>query len=383
MKKDQNERTYDQTLDFKFIEKVGSPFDCDFPILGTDRKVAPIVNKKILVIRLAPCAELYARNNSVTYITDSKEKYDWFLNVVNHEKYGSDDNAILFNDWKNIDKLMENKKFDIVIGNPPYSGSGNPLYLRIAEIMSKHSSNIVWLCPTQWTYALKHNKYYTHYKSVLTCESYENIANPFDNVAIANSVGIYVFSNVRYVNLDELAYDKFQNRALAKSIWQKNLNYIKTHKSLNDFNCVDFHKEFYVHNTGIRGHFHECGAPCWDWTTLFGAKAYTDFTKVTCKYDGSQLNWNFDTVAECKNFMKCYDTDVMMFMLYCVKINNSNHRGEMKYIPWFDNYTNKLSEQHICNVLQLTNEELDYVHEEMKNFGWKCYNKKEDSVFEN
>lgn len=112
---------YDPTLDIKFIEKVGSPFNCDFPILSTGRKVQQVANKKILVIRMEGAAELYARNNSVTYITDNKAKYDKFLDTVNDEKYGSDDSAILFNDWKNIDKLMENKKFDIIIGNPPYN----------------------------------------------------------------------------------------------------------------------------------------------------------------------------------------------------------------------------------------------------------------------
>lgn len=52
MKKENIEKNYDLTLDLKFIEKVGSPFDCDFLIIGTDRKVAPVKDKKILVIRL-------------------------------------------------------------------------------------------------------------------------------------------------------------------------------------------------------------------------------------------------------------------------------------------------------------------------------------------
>ena len=53
---------------------------------------------------------------------DNKEKYDKFLCVVNKEKFGSADSAILFDDWKNIDKLFEenNMKFDVCIMNPPY-----------------------------------------------------------------------------------------------------------------------------------------------------------------------------------------------------------------------------------------------------------------------
>lgn len=73
---------YDPTLDIKFIEKVGSPFNCDFSILSTGRKVQQVANKKILVIRMEGAAELYARNNSVTYITDNKAKYDKFLDTI-------------------------------------------------------------------------------------------------------------------------------------------------------------------------------------------------------------------------------------------------------------------------------------------------------------
>ena len=89
MKKENIELDYNLTLDNKFIEKVGSPFEFDFPILGTGKSVKPIRDKKILVIRLAPCAELYARNNSVTYITDNKEKYSETIKIIKkaNEKY--------------------------------------------------------------------------------------------------------------------------------------------------------------------------------------------------------------------------------------------------------------------------------------------------------
>ena len=121
MNKENIEPDYDSTLNLKFIERIGSPFHCDFPILGTDKCVKPIKDKKILVIRMEPCAELYALNNSVTYLTDNKKKYDAFLEKVNDEKFGSDDSAILFDDWKNIDKFLEENdtKFDVIIGELP------------------------------------------------------------------------------------------------------------------------------------------------------------------------------------------------------------------------------------------------------------------------
>lgn len=44
-------------------------------------------NKKILVIRMFGLAELYAKYNSVTYLTDNEEKYNKFLNLIKSSRY--------------------------------------------------------------------------------------------------------------------------------------------------------------------------------------------------------------------------------------------------------------------------------------------------------
>lgn len=262
-------------------------------------------------------------------------------------------------------------KFDVCIGNPPYAGQGNPLYLNICQLCTKISKTVVWLCPTQWTNTLKYVKWYDYYKKKLNCIFYESVGNPFKGSAtLANEVAIYIFGPGQKIDLNELVFLKFKNQALAKSVWEKTQKYLTTHDNIWKYNQVNYDKPYYVHNSGIRGNVHE-SKPSWEWTTLFSEKNLIDFSITTTRFDSTQIMWNFDTINECTNFVNCLETDIFMFLLYCVKMNLNNHRGECKYLPWFSDYTHPWSEQDIQKELGLTNDEIDYIHDEMKNFGWK------------
>ena len=315
-------------------------------------------------------AEMAKKN--VAFVGNCKDLYTYFQKINKNCKYFS----ITKQNWKSVVKSLTKKdknnmpKFDVIVGNPPYEGQGNPLYLKIAEICVKNCEKVIWLCPTQWTNTLKNVKWYDYYKENLNCEFFLSVGNPFDNAALANEVGIYVFGENK-IDLNELVYNKFKNANLVKSIWEKNLNFIKINKSIWNFNQIDYKKKYYVHNTGIRGNVKD-SKPLWDWTTLFGSTAHTDFSKETVVFDSRQIMWNFNTISECENFISCYETDIMMFMLYCVKMNNNNHRGECAYIPWFGDYTKQWTETEIANKLKLTKEEVEYIHQEMDNFGWKA-----------
>ncbi len=315
-------------------------------------------------------AEMAKKN--VAFVGNCKDLYTYFQKINKNCKYFS----ITKQNWESVVKSLTQKdknnmpKFDVIVGNPPYEGQGNPLYLKIAEICVKNCEKVIWLCPTQWTNTLKNVKWYDYYKENLNCEFFLSVGNPFDNAALANEVGIYVFGENK-IDLNELVYNKFKNANLVKSIWEKNLNFIKINKSIWDFNQIDYKKKYYVHNTGIRGNVKD-SKPLWDWTTLFGSTAHTDFSKETVVFDSRQIMWNFNTISECENFISCYETDIMMFMLYCVKMNNNNHRGECAYIPWFGDYTHEWTEIEIANKLKLTKEEVEYIHQEMTNFGWKA-----------
>ena len=93
-------------------------------------------NQKVLVIHDCLTASAMAQKNEVYYITDDVEQKNWFKrNVINNIHFGNNDKVELIEDWKSIDKFIEEKfgknmKFDLIIGNPPYDGD---LHLKITN----------------------------------------------------------------------------------------------------------------------------------------------------------------------------------------------------------------------------------------------------------
>ena len=304
----------------------------------------------------------------------NKVKY----NIKNEPSHKYFDKITKFNS-REYKEFFEKMKFDTIIGNPPYAGEGNPLYLQIAKKCVDNSEKVVWICPTQWVNTLKEVEWYDYYKNILNCESYTFVGNPFNDAVLANETAIFIFGKNKIIDLKELVYNKFKNPDLVKSIFNKTQKYIKEHdnQSIWSYNQIDYGYPYYVHNTGIRGNVDKKTAkPNWDWTTLFAEKSYTDFSKETTIFDSRQIMWNYPTIEECKNFMKYCDSDICMFLLYCVKMNNNNHRGELKYIPWLGDYTHDWPEDKLAKEFNLDENEIEYIHQEMANFGWKAKGKK-------
>ena len=374
------ELDYTPDLNRKIINKVGVPGD-NLPenlmqyMCKHYENDTIIVGKRILVIRMLDLAKQYAVKNSVTYITDNSEKYDEFLKAINNEqKYGCDDSVELIEDWKNIGELLKDMpKFDVVIGNPPYEGKGNPLYLQILEKVNTGKNTVVWICPTQWVKNYKDSNFLKNLKKN-TCNnliSHTFIGNPFENASLANEVGIFVFGEGNKENYETIKMERFLNAKLAKSIWDKFNNWNKNFGSIDKHNKIDLNKKYYVRAQWIRGHFHE-SKPCWDWTTLFGNDQRTNFSFKPVETNSSPVSyWNFSSTEECKNFVASTETDILMFAHYISKINNANNNQVLAIIPWFGDYTHEWTEDMIQKELGLTDEEVNYIHEEMKEFGWK------------
>lgn len=376
------ELDYTPDLNRKIINKVGVPGDnlpdnlMQFMCKHYENDTI-IIGKRILVIRMLDLAKQYAVKNTVTYFTDNKEKYDEFLKVINNgEKFGGDDEVEFIEDWTKLGDIIENMpKFDIIIGNPPYAGKGTPLYLSILEQVKPLSKKVVWLCPSQWVKNYKDSPFIAKIKNETCADLIEhmNVGNPFEEAGLANEVAIFHFGKAdKYEKYEDIRLERFAKPALAKHILSKLMKY-NDNLNLHDFKKNDKTQTgFWVNCSWLRGNVHEA-KPCWDWTTLFSEENKTSFSFVK-----GQLwhHWKFETKNECKNFVNSIDCDILMFAIFCGKVNTSITGNMLELVPWFGDYTHEWTEEMIQKELKLTDEEVEYIHEEMKNFGWKAQPKK-------
>ena len=118
------------------------------------------------------------------------------------------------------------------------------------------------------------------------------------------------------------------------------------------------------------------GKPKWDWVTLFGEeqRTYPNPPKETTSKKQFKY-FRFDTKKEWTNFIEATETDISAFALYAAKISSALNPKDIALMPWLGDYTRSWNDDQIAAELGLTREELDYIHEEMKNFGWKCAKK--------
>lgn len=362
MKKKNIELDYNNVLDLRFIEHVGSPLDV--PLYGPNCKkmIQPVKDLKILVIRLESCAELYALNNSVIYVTDNKEKYDKFLNKVNDEKFGSDDGAILFDDWKNIDKLMENKKFDVCIMNPPYDKN---LHLQILEKVIKFCDKVVNISPIRW---LQDPLFDKKKNSALT--KFANVAKHIKNVEILNNVqtqelfGAVLNMTMGIYMLDEHGgwLNPYVNNDIIKKMQIKAIGIpVKPYKNRS--------KSIFRLMAGIIGG-NGCSAQKENVYFLYSPKIYGNYfvndksdvfneTLEECKKLrggpwGTVDNWSiieFDSLIELNNFNQWIATKVMQY--YFTRCIIDVHVYYTLY-PYMQDYTHSWTDKDLCKFFNIT-----------------------------
>lgn len=290
---------------------------------------------------------------------------EMFLSIKNLCKEYKNVEFVEINTKNLIEKIEgKNMKFDLVIGNPPYDGKYYPLYLSILKSIKNNTNKIIWICPTKWTDCLKENDNFIDAIKNMNpiFNHYERLnSEVFENAIFDGDIAIYVFGT-KNEDLSELKWDKHKNKKLAKSIFEKFSNF---EEHLSDYCHKDFKYKFYVRGTRVRGNFGK-----WDWTTMFGNDQMNDFSKTNISW--SDNYWNYKSKEECRNFIDFCNTDIIMYSLFLVKYGKNNNQGELSNMPWFGDYTKKWTETEIAKKLKLTKEEVEYIHQEMANFGWKA-----------
>ena len=298
------------------------------------------------------------------------------MKVINNgEKFGGDDSVEFVEDWKNIGELLKDMpKFDVIIGNPPYTRGGKdtrPLYIEILNSIIDKTDKLIWLCPSQWVFGYNiKGKIINTFKEKYELTDCEHITNPFVDAVMANVVGIYYFdfNTQNKLKYTDIFFNQFNSPEIVKSIEQK----FKTFsKHLCDYTNKEKDYKYYVNAALIRGDIDQAtGKKKWDWTTLFGKDQRTIFDK---KLKNRNIFWKFKTLNECKNFVNAHETDILEFAQL---IEKSNSNICLCLTPYLNDYTHEWTEEAIAKELNLTQEEVDYIHEEMKNFGWKAQPKK-------
>ena len=87
------------------------------------------------------------------------------------------------------------------------------------------------------------------------------------------------------------------------------------------------------------------------------------------------MSFGFDTKEECTNFVNYCDSDIVMFAIWLSKVSFNTDKVIFKNVPCMPTYTKAWTDEEIAAELGLTNEEVAYIHEEMKDFGYKAMKK--------
>lgn len=269
-----------------------------------------------------------------------------------------------------LKEIFKMKKFDLIIGNPPYSlvHAADQGYITVLDKIYDNSDHIIWICPARWS-ACSHTKQQNvlDFRKKCKLTSFDLIGNPFKNANVEN-VGIFEFNkNIdNNINISDVYYTRFSNKEIASKILNKIDEYLKNHYSMKTI--MNLNNKIKLICPMLRGNIHN-GVKAWDWTTILSKK---DAKKG--------FIFGFNTKNEKNNFLEYINTDIIYFIIFATKDDRNNTPYIFSKIPLMDNYNIIWTDKMIADEIGLTEEEVDYIHEEMKNFGWKAAPRKKNNV---
>lgn len=324
-----------------------------------------------------------------------------FHDMFNAKYNGCVEDCGNFISWNEV--FAMGKKFDMVIMNPPYAGKGDPLFMKIAKVVYDNcltkDGKVVSINPTSVvdnTYdgvddhskALKEK-----YVDTMKVESFEyspEMRTSFDaDIGTEICVVTYSKNGEHTLHDDWVRGKRFGDEKwkMRKNIIAKVNKYIKGNGSIYDMDGyvnindanesvrkntltkVDCSNKFISILGYNRGHVSAVGGRKWDWTTLQS----DDYLRLKDKYTSDIRNYGVGFVYQTDglNFIKWTCTDIVCFIINHYKTQMANNEILFKLLPCPPSTNGDYSDEVLMKHFNLTKEEMDWIHSEMKDFGWK------------
>lgn len=301
------------------------------------------------------------------------EKNVYYIEVESFKNiYGEIENTI----YVKSEEEFPNMHFDKVVMNPPYNGKSN-LYIRITAEVKKHADEVICLSPVLDYYNDSNRKEVEAAKENLipNLRDYEIVSGAGFDASFDKDLYILSFGETNSaINVNNFRFDKCSNKTLAESIYNKFSTYTDLSSKLLTGNNIKLYK-YNCYMSAIRGHRdQETGKLQADWTTLFNPSIKYEFEE----YKGDSISirsFGFNTKEECINFVNYCDSDIIMFAIYLSKTSFNINSKTFNSVPCMPTYTKAWTDEEIAAELGLTDEEIAYIHEEMKDFGYKVMKK--------
>lgn len=315
---------------------------------------------------------------------------------------------------KTVEDIKNSKigsmNFSVIVGNPPYRGKGNPLYMQITKVLYDNNmdenSVMCMINPT----GLIDNKYEGNRNYEKNKERYEDlkligfyydpkIKGTFTSAEIGNDIGIFTYKKVedndKSLYSDWVKEIRFGDGYLKE---KKIADICKTFPNMKDYkgyiNITDGNEDnrqdiideldwpYYMVTSYNRGHQDKkTGGVKWDWTTILNDINLVVQTEIVNR------RWNvfgFDDRDEAVKWIKWVNTDLFQFLINFYKTQMSNNPVLYTYLPQPPE-SGDFSDESLMKEFGLDEEQMEIIHNRITNidkgydFGYKT---KRNSYFE-
>ena len=303
-------------------------------------------------------------------------------------------NILFCNTVKKIENNLGDMKFSCILGNPPYMGKGNPLYMRITKSIYDNNmdknSVMCMINPTALVdnkYMEKDDKNYDRYKDLKLVDFYYDptIRGIFTSADIGNDVAIFTYKKDGTMSIfdDDIKEIRFKNHKKDKRIidlihgsmpkWIKESKFIhfepRSHEKAKDLLTKFSKGNNYVIFSYIRGNLDKkTGGHKWDWTTLMNSVQLVVQEELP-ETAFSAIDFNEDR-SNAVELIKWVNTDFIMFIVDYYKFSTANQPVIFKHLPQPPT-SGDYSDKSICEAFGLEMSDMEYIHKKMKNYGWK------------